>query len=1087
MPKKPSLSRLENLFVELEQEAIWPPASREQPLSGWSWTCDSQGKYLTCTAEVELILGRPAQEFIGQSIFDFALTAPSAQALQDAFSTAEAEESLPYPVDLEFVAEDGQTAAARFHVTHREPENQGWQGYVQLSPSGQPAAPENSAPFDTSTSTGDDWTAESTQGKKWSNSHTLTRFSPPSEARLERPDSLTLPPDQNLFLPETSTPTVYGSPGAEPAGLPTGIPASTPASIPASIPAENRPHSRRGKPYSPKKTRRSSLNLAAQGPGQDRNKETPAPPETSLAYPENLPPSPAGIKSLQQGVSVIQNSGPDQEAVIAVPVGSGGGGVELLLEIFDESENRSWSQDERQLVEQVADQLAIALENARLFAENLTLARAVEAAPDMILIGSMDRTVQFANPAFEAATGYNGDEAVGKNLAALNGHDPAQPLYQLIQETILSGQTWRGEVSNLRKDGSCYDAQLAVSPIANERGEITQFVAVQRDISESKRAQAEREYLLQETETLYQASASLNAASTYGELLEILREYTILGHPATVDISLNIFDRPWTDSSRPEWLFMLGHWSRGFAPARSSDRIPVSAWLPIPPAFFPDGALFVPDPTSDPRLGGITRALNWDQETAKGLVFAPMMVAGKWIGHIAGIYEEECSFSEAALRRLNSLVGQAAVSIDNIRLLEETRRRNEELAAINAIISAASSSLDLNAMLSEVLERVLAAIRFDSGLVSLADPAKKRLHLAVQRRLPEGLGKHFVDMGLEESLSFLVYRKGEAISLTDLNETGLAEAGQYAKYGLGAYLGVPLRSKGEIMGTLCVFSQQPQEIVSDSLSLLQTVGQQVGVAVENARAFELVQQAVVEMRKVDQLKSQFLANMSHELRTPLNSIIGFSRVILKGIDGPVSDLQRQDLTAIYNSGQHLLNMINEILDLSKIEAGKMELSFDEQVDMAELITAAIATVGGLAKDKPVELLKELPEGLPKVRADPIKIRQVVINLLSNAIKFTESGSVTASAAVEGDPGLEQLIVRVTDTGPGIPAEDQARLFLPFSQLDPVTNRKVGGSGLGLSISKRLVELHGGQIGVKSEPGAGSTFYFSLPLTFRIQD
>jgi CheY-like chemotaxis protein len=238
---------------------------------------------------------------------------------------------------------------------------------------------------------------------------------------------------------------------------------------------------------------------------------------------------------------------------------------------------------------------------------------------------------------------------------------------------------------------------------------------------------------------------------------------------------------------------------------------------------------------------------------------------------------------------------------------------------------------------------------------------------------------------------------------------------------------------------------------------------------------------VEEMREVDRLKSQFLANMSHELRTPLNSIIGFARVILKGIDGPITELQQQDLTAIFNSGQHLLGLINDILDLSRIEAGKMELTFD-QVNMAELITSVMSTAVGLIKDKPIELKREIAGNLPTVRADAMRVRQVLINFLSNAAKFTDEGEVIVKAYVEeSTKGQPMVMISVTDTGPGISQEDQTKLFQPFSQVDASLTRKVGGSGLGLSICQHLIQMHGGQIGVHSSVGKGSTFYFSVPV------
>ena len=251
---------------------------------------------------------------------------------------------------------------------------------------------------------------------------------------------------------------------------------------------------------------------------------------------------------------------------------------------------------------------------------------------------------------------------------------------------------------------------------------------------------------------------------------------------------------------------------------------------------------------------------------------------------------------------------------------------------------------------------------------------------------------------------------------------------------------------------------------------------------ENARSYELSQIAIKEMEEVDRLKSQFLANMSHELRTPLNSIIGFSRVILKGIDGEINDIQKQDLNAIYNSGQHLLYLINDILDLSKIEAGKMQLSFTD-LDIREIINSVMSTAVGLVKDKPVKLETNIAEDLPVVNADATRVRQVLLNFVSNSAKFTEQGHIRVSAFQTTSPdGTPELMIEVDDSGIGISEEDQIKLFQAFSQVDDSPTRATGGTGLGLSISRSFIELHGGRIGIsRSEEGKGSTFFFTLPI------
>ncbi|MDH4138282.1 MAG: ATP-binding protein, partial [Anaerolineae bacterium] len=244
-----------------------------------------------------------------------------------------------------------------------------------------------------------------------------------------------------------------------------------------------------------------------------------------------------------------------------------------------------------------------------------------------------------------------------------------------------------------------------------------------------------------------------------------------------------------------------------------------------------------------------------------------------------------------------------------------------------------------------------------------------------------------------------------------------------------------------------------------------------------------------KLKEADRLKNEFVATISHELRTPLNSIIGFTKLILNEIDGPLNELQRVDLTAIYTSSQHLLSLVNDVLDFSKIAAGKMELH-KEMLDFREIVVGVMATTLALVGDKNIELLEEIEEGLPTVYADRVRIRQVILNLMSNAAKFTERGSITLRARriteeVELDGQrrtMPFILCSVTDTGIGIAERDIPIVFEEFRQLDGSTSRQAEGTGLGLPISKRLVEIHGGRLWVESKVGVGSTFSFTLPAS-----
>jgi signal transduction histidine kinase len=267
-----------------------------------------------------------------------------------------------------------------------------------------------------------------------------------------------------------------------------------------------------------------------------------------------------------------------------------------------------------------------------------------------------------------------------------------------------------------------------------------------------------------------------------------------------------------------------------------------------------------------------------------------------------------------------------------------------------------------------------------------------------------------------------------------------------------------------------------QKLSENDVQLLRSIATQASLAIENANLFEKIQANIEELRELDNMKNQFLANMSHELRTPLNSIIGFSRVILKGIDGPITPAQEEDLTSIYNNGQHLLNLINEILDMAKIEAGKMTLSFDK-VNLGEAAKTTLANIRSLIKPD-VELISDIADGLPDIEADPIRIRQILINLLSNAAKFTDQGYISLKVNRQDDDHLQ---IAVTDTGLGIDQEDIDKLFRAFEQVDNSTTRTAGGTGLGLPITLWLVKMHHGDLWLDTAAGKGSTFYISLPI------
>ncbi len=464
---------------------------------------------------------------------------------------------------------------------------------------------------------------------------------------------------------------------------------------------------------------------------------------------------------------------------------------------------------------------------------------------------------------------------------------------------------------------------------------------------------------------------------------------------------------------------------------------------------------------------------------ARSALASPITLRGEVIGTLDVFDPDQPhDWTEDDLALVDAVTSQVALAVENARLFEQTQvalAETEALYRASRHITTAANLPDLYQLLVNEMASRLGA---DQCRLVMFDRKTGNGEVVAKNRSTVDEEKPFAPI-VGDPVYVILRDSKQPLAIEDVSvHPAIAYFRDVlVQQNIKSMLLVPIVVRGELIGIVWLDAVGQERVFTEAeLDFSQTLASQAAIAIANMRAFEEQKETAERLREVDKLKTQFLANMSHELRTPLNSIIGFSRVILKGIDGPLTELQKTDLAAIYNSGQHLLGLINDILDLSKIEAGKMELNFEE-VDLKPIIKGVMSSAVGLVKDKSVELEQHVSEDLPIIWADSTRLRQILLNLISNAAKFTEEGKITLST----DYDDEWVTISVADTGIGIPQEKMGSIFEEFTQVDGSTTRRVGGTGLGLPISYRFVELHGGDITVESREGMGSVFTVTLPI------
>ena len=497
--------------------------------------------------------------------------------------------------------------------------------------------------------------------------------------------------------------------------------------------------------------------------------------------------------------------------------------------------------------------------------------------------------------------------------------------------------------------------------------------------------------------------------------------------------------------------------------------------------------IHIPDVRADPEYSYGAK----DAEEIRTVLGVPILKGDELLGvmmiyHLDGVRP----FTDAQIALVETFADQAAIAIENVRLFEAEQQRSHELTkslqqqtATSDVLKVISrSTFDLQTVLDTLAESAVRLCEADIASIHRQRGANYQAVSTFSAQVGQ------VDTR-EQVLSSIPFAagKGSILGRTVLERRPVQVADVLAdpdytlqdvqrRIGFRTILGVPLLREGNPIGVIILMRSAVRPFTEKQIELATTFADQAGIAIENVRLFEEIQDKSRQVEEASKHKSQFLANMSHELRTPLNAILGYTELIIDGIYGEAPEKMRTVMERVQSNGKHLLGLINDVLDLSKIEAGQLVLSIQDY-SIKDVVHGVYSAVEPLANSKKLAFKIDVPANLPAARGDDRRLTQVLLNLVGNAIKFTDAGEIAVKAAAAN--GAYTISVR--DTGPGIAEADQAKIFDEFQQADSTQTKAKGGTGLGLSIAKRIIEMHGGKLWVESSLGAGSTFSFTVPL------
>ncbi len=801
------------------------------------------------------------------------------------------------------------------------------------------------------------------------------------------------------------------------------------------------------------------------------------------------------------------------KVLLSVPLSSGSRSIGVIA--LWRTSAKPFSAEQIALVETFADQAVIAIENARLFNEtNESLERQTALGEILQVIASSPTDQQ---PVLDAivrnAVRFCGGEDALLRLPADGGfrtrahHGPLgvsanDELHVIDRESVLGRAVIDGvtvqapdllsdvEFPTSRKTAERLGFRAVLATPLLREGEPIGVIALRRSApglysardEELLRAFAAQAVIALENVRLFnETKAALEQQTAISDILKVISASPTDIQPVLDAIAVSA-GRFAAAEDAAVMLVRDGelHPSAHQGPVAMPTSTPLDRGSVAARAVLEVRTVHSADVTTDPEFPLSRRfALGDGANGQRAVLAAPLVRGDVAIGAIVLRRREPLAFSDRQIELVQTFADQAVIALANTRLFKETQEALERQTATAELLAAMSqSAFDLKPVFEMVLDKSLALCRAEYGWIRQTDRESNGRMVASRRPDDAGLLGPDVQIGRTASIMGRAFREQRTVHIRDVTvDPTVADSRSMVAIGARTGLGVPLLRGDDVLGVLVLVRLEVQPFTEREIELVESFARQAAIAIENVRLFNEIQEKSAQLEVANRHKSVFLANMSHELRTPLNAIIGFSEVLIQRMFGELNAQQADYLEDIRSSGTHLLSLINDILDLSKIEAGKMELELSS-FSLVAALDNAITLIRERASSHGIRLQVEVAPPLDTVVADERKLKQVMVNLLTNAVKFTpDGGTVSVRASREPDA----ITVAVHDTGIGIAPEDQQRIFEEFTQATHQGDRSREGTGLGLSLTRRIVELHGGTIGVQSVPGKGSTFTVALPL------